>query len=305
MSELRARMDLFEKNRAKRRSALPHQTTRPGKDPLFEYFKAISAIPLLTHEEEIILAIGIERGDLLARETLIVANLRLVVDVAKKYKNRGLSFFEIIQEGNIGLIIAAGDFDYRRNCKFSTHATWRIRGEITKALFDKERTVRLPQNIDTGLRKLKQNADGLENKLKRKPTLRELARSMGKGWTIAKIEKLLENPHDKISLEEPAQEKGMTLKDYIEDMSYPSPEEVLTQKELSLCIQSSLNLISSKDKEIVKDLFGLCGRPEETQAELGRIHEVTRERIRQIQEKYLKRIRESNWADVLKPFIEL
>ncbi len=276
----------------------------PLDDAVRLYLREIGKIPLLTPEEEVELAKRVrENNDQSAREKLINANLRLVVSIAKKYIGRGLSFLDLIQEGNLGLMRAVEKFDYRKGYKFSTYATWWIRQAITRAIADQARTIRIPVHMIETINKLVKHSRQLLQELGREPTIEEIAERMG--VPPDKIEEIIRTAQEPISLETPVgEEEDSRLGDLIEDTSTVAPADTASQHLLSEDIQEILEGLSPREREIIVLRFGLGGERPHTLEEVGKMFNVTRERIRQIEAKALRKLRHPSRAKKLKEYLE-
>jgi len=259
-------------------------------DPVRMYLKEIGKIPLLSAEEEVELAKRMEQGDMEAKRKLIESNLRLVVSIAKKYIGRGMLFLDLIQEGNLGLIRAVEKFDYRKGYKFSTYATWWIRQAITRAIADQARTIRIPVHMVETINKLQRVSRQLVQELGREPTIEEIAEAME--MPPEKVEEIMKVAQDPVSLETPiGEEEDSHLGDFIEDKIIPSPSEAAAKQLLKEQLEAVLNTLSKREREVLKLRFGLeDGRPS-TLEEVGKRFGVTRERIRQIESKALRKLR--------------
>ncbi|GBD34754.1 RNA polymerase sigma factor SigA [bacterium HR35] len=261
-------------------------------DATQKYLMEISRYPLLTPEEERELAKKASQGDDEARERLIKSNLRLVVSIAKKYlgKSRGLTFLDLIQEGNIGLAKAVDKFDWRRGLKFSTYATYWIRQAITRALSDQARTIRLPVHIIETFYKLNKVKKRLSSILNREPTPEELASEIG--LPTNKVQKLLKYLHDTISLETPIGDEGdALLKELIPDLNTETPDKVAAISVLKEQLKKAILDLSPKERKIISLRYGLEDGTEHTLEEIGRIFGITRERVRQIEIRALEKLR--------------
>jgi len=292
------------------------------------YFSQASRVPLLMREDEIELAKRIELGrnaskkmakgsvsskkraqlehlindGLAAREHLILANLRLVFSVAKKYRGRGVTLLDLIQEGHIGLMRAAKKFDYRRGFKFSTYATWWIRQAVTRAIADQGRTIRLPVHMGDRVSKMYRTRHQLTQKLGRDPTIEELAEELGE--TPLKVKKMIRFSHLTLSLELPVgDEEDVALGDFIEDTSSPAPEESVTKTLLEENVQEILEELPAREVRVLQLRFGLWGERLHTLHEAGKKMGITRERVRQIQANALKRLRMLSRHERLKGYI--
>ena len=270
----------------------------PIDDPVRMYFKEIGKVPLLTAEEERELAIRIEQGDEEAKKKLCESNLRLVVSIARRYLNRGLSFLDLIQEGNLGLIKAVEKFDYTKGYKFSTYATWWIRQAITRSIADQARTIRIPVHMVETINKLIRISRQLLQEYGREPTSEEIAEEMG--ITAEKVREIKKISLDPVSLETPiGEEEDSHLGDFIPDEDVPSPEDAAIDSMRSKVLWKCLNELSEREREVLVLRFGLVdGRPR-TLEEVGREFNVTRERIRQIEAKALRRLRHPRFSKLL------
>lgn len=276
----------------------------PLDDAVRLYLREIGKIPLLTPEEEVELAKRFkEDNDQSAREKLINSNLRLVVSIAKKYIGRGLSFLDLIQEGNLGLMRAVEKFDYRKGYKFSTYATWWIRQAITRAIADQARTIRIPVHMIETINKLVKHSRQLLQELGREPTIEEIAERMD--MPPEKIEEIIKTAQEPISLETPVgEEEDSRLGDLIEDTTMVAPADTASQHLLSEDIQEILEGLSPREREILVLRFGLGGERPHTLEEVGKMFNVTRERIRQIEAKALRKLRHPSRAKKLKEYLE-
>ncbi|HEY7268253.1 MAG TPA: sigma-70 family RNA polymerase sigma factor, partial [Dehalococcoidia bacterium] len=267
-------------------------TVEPSLDSLRLYLRSIGSVDLLTAEQEVDLAKRIERGDMVAKRHMVEANLRLVVSIAKRYQERGLPFLDLIQEGNTGLIRAVEKFDYRRGFKFSTYATWWIRQAVTRALAEQSRTVRLPVHVVETASKYRRALDALLSEMGREPTKAEIAERMGVAEDA--VEQLQEAlSRQPISLERPLSDEGEgTLGDVIEIVA-ASPAEEAESMLLKDDLETALQVLPPRDREILMMRYGLRDGTTRTLEEVGRAFGITRERARQIESQALHRLRES------------
>jgi RNA polymerase primary sigma factor len=264
-------------------------TVEPSLDSLRLYLRSIGRVELLTAEEEVQLARRIERGDMDAKRHMIEANLRLVVSIAKSYLGRGLTFLDLIQEGSMGLIRAVEKFDYRRGYKFSTYATWWIRQAVTRAIADKGRTIRIPVHMVEKLNKVIHVERQLVQQLGREPTPEEIARELECG--VREVRDVLRLAQQPISLEKPiGEEDDSSLGDFVEDQTAESPFEMAAERLRRENLRRALAALPEREREVIEMRFGLTGERPFTLEEVGRAFNVTRERIRQIENHTLKKL---------------
>ena len=264
-------------------------TVEPSLDSLRLYLRAIGRVSLLTAEQEVMLARRIERGDMQAKQQMIEANLRLVVSIAKSYLGRGLTFLDLIQEGSMGLIRAVEKFDYRRGYKFSTYATWWIRQAVTRAIADKGRTIRIPVHMVEKLNKVVHVERQLIQQLGREPTPDEIAAELE--TTVREVRDVLRMAQQPISLEKPVgEEDDSALGDFVEDQTAESPFELAAERLRRENLRRALAALPEREREVIEMRFGLTGERPYTLEEVGRAFNVTRERIRQIENHTLKKL---------------
>ena len=272
-------------------------------DPVRMYLKEIGQVALLTPEEELTLSIRVAEGDEVAKSLLAEANLRLVVSIAKRYVGRGLLFLDLIQEGNIGLMKAVEKFDHDKGFKFSTYATWWIRQAITRALADQARTIRLPVHMVEKINQMVRAQRQMVLELNREPTDVEIAKRME--LPVEKIREFIKISQDPVSLETPiGDEDDSHLGDFLKDESTLSPEQFTENEILKEEIYSVLSTLQPREKEVLELRFGLIDGTYHTLEEVGKRFSVTRERIRQIEAKALRKLRHPSRAKKLKDFME-
>ena len=272
-------------------------------DPVRMYLKEIGKVPLLSADEEVILAKRIQDGDAEAKQRLEEANLRLVVSIAKRYVGRGMQFLDLIQEGNLGLIKAAEKFDYEKGFKFSTYATWWIRQAITRAIADQARTIRVPVHMVENINKLTRAKRELVQKYGREPSPEELAEYMEISVErVMEIQKISQEP---VSLETPVgEEDDSHLGDFVQDDHMPVPEDMATQQALKAQIAEALGTLSERERKVLELRFGLLDGKTRTLEEVGAEFKVTRERIRQIEAKALRKLRQPSRSRRLRDYLE-
>ena len=273
-------------------------------DPVRMYLKEIGRIPLLTREEEIRLAQQVEAGDAKAKQHLIDSNLRLVVSIAKKYIGRGMTFLDLIQEGNKGLIRAVEKFDWTKGFKFSTYATWWIRQAITRSIADQARTIRIPVHMVETINKLMRTSRRLMQELGREPTPEEIGEVME--MEPDKVREILKIAQNTTSLESPVGdgEDDSTLGDFIADTRQKSPYELTTEQMLKENVEEVLSALSDREAKVLRMRFGLNNNKMMTLEEVGRKFGVTRERIRQIEAKALRKLKHPSRRKKLQDFLE-
>ena len=264
-------------------------TVEPSLDSLRLYLRSIGRVALLTAAEEVALAKRIERGDMAAKEQMVQANLRLVVSIAKGYLGRGLTFLDLIQEGSLGLIRAVEKFDYRRGYKFSTYATWWIRQAVTRAIADKGRTIRIPVHMVEKLNKVVHVERQLVQSLGREPSPEEIAAELE--TTVREVRDILRMSQQPISLEKPiGEEEDSSLGDFVEDQAAESPFERASENLRRENVARALAALPQREREVIEMRFGLTGQRPQTLEEVGHAFDVTRERIRQIENHTLKKL---------------
>jgi len=274
-------------------------TAEPSTDALRLYLRSIGKVPLLTRAQEGSLARRIERGDDAAKQQMVEANLRLVVFVAKGYLGRGATFLDLIQEGSLGLIRAVEKFDYRRGYKLSTYATWWIRQAVTRAIAEKSRTIRIPVHVVEKLNKITNAERRLLPSLGREPTPDEVARELG--WSTREVRDVLRMSQQPISLEKPVgDDDGVELGDFIEDDRSKSPFELASESLRCDNVRRALAVLPDRQRQILELRFGLTGGRPRTLEEVGITFDVTRERIRQIENNTLKKLESVPEAQALR-----
>ena len=272
------------------------------QDPVKMYLKDIGKVPLLSAEEEIELAKRMEAGDEAAKKKLAESNLRLVVSIAKRYVGRGMLFLDLIQEGNLGLLKAVEKFDYRKGYKFSTYATWWIRQAITRAIADQARTIRIPVHMVETINKVTRVSRDLLQKLGREPLPEEVGEVMG--LPKERVQEIMKIAQEPVSLKTPiGEEEDSHLGDFIQDESIPTPVEATNQTLLHEQLDDVVSTLTEREQRVIKLRFGWDdGRPR-TLEEVGKEFNVTRERIRQIEAKALRKLRHPNRSRKLKDFL--
>ncbi len=273
------------------------------EDPVRMYLKEIGKVPLLSAEEEIDLAKRMELGDQEAKKRLAEANLRLVVSIAKRYVGRGMLFLDLIQEGNLGLIKAVEKFDYRKGYKFSTYATWWIRQAITRAIADQARTIRIPVHMVETINKLIRVSRQLLQELGREPSPEEIAEEMN--MPVERVREILKISQEPVSLETPiGEEEDSHLGDFIQDDNVPVPAEAAAFTLLKEQLVEVLGTLTEREQKVLRLRFGLDDGRARTLEEVGKEFNVTRERIRQIEAKALRKLRHPSRSRKLKDFLD-
>ncbi|GGE28576.1 RNA polymerase sigma factor RpoD [Streptococcus himalayensis] len=278
-------------------------TSAKVNDPVRMYLKEIGVVPLLTNEEEQELALLVEKGDLEAKQRLAEANLRLVVSIAKRYVGRGMQFLDLIQEGNMGLMKAVDKFDYSKGFKFSTYATWWIRQAITRAIADQARTIRIPVHMVETINKLVREQRNLLQELGQDPTPEQIAERMD--MTPDKVREILKIAQEPVSLETPiGEEDDSHLGDFIEDEVIENPVDYTTRIVLREQLDEVLDTLTDREENVLRLRFGLDDGKMRTLEDVGKVFNVTRERIRQIEAKALRKLRHPSRSKPLRDFIE-
>ena len=272
-------------------------------DPVRLYLKEIGKVPLLTNEREKDLAERMMAGDETAKTELVEANLRLVVSIAKRYVGRGMFFLDLIQEGNLGLMKAVDKFDYTKGYKFSTYATWWIRQAITRAIADQARTIRIPVHMVETIHKVSRYSRQMLQELGREATAEEIGEKMG--MSAEKVREIMKIAQDPVSLETPiGEEEDSHLGDFIPDDDTPSPAEATSTNILREELEKQLHTLTPREEHVIKLRFGLYDGRTRTLEEVGKEFDITRERIRQIEAKALRKLRHPSRARHLKGFME-
>ena len=272
-------------------------------DPVKVYLKEIGRVPLLSPEEEIELAIKIADGDAEAKKRLCQANLRLVVSIAKRYLGRGMLFLDLIQEGNLGLLKAVDKFDYTKGFKFSTYATWWIRQAITRAIADQARTIRIPVHMVETINKVKKVSTQILHEQGHEPTAEEVAEKLD--MSVDKVREILRVAQEPVSLETPiGEEEDSHLGDFIPDSDTPAPADEASHALLKEQLQEVLSTLTPREAKVLKLRFGLEDGKSRTLEEVGQEFAVTRERIRQIEAKALRKLRHPSRSKKLKDYLD-
>lgn len=292
-----------EKGKLSSADLLALLSQKNSMDSVRMYLKEIGKIDLINFEKEVELAKAIEKGSGEARAHLINANLRLVVSIAKKYIGRGLTFLDLVQEGNQGLMRAVEKFDWKRGFKFSTYATWWIRQAITRAIADQAKTIRIPVHMVETINKVYKATRALTQRLGREPTIEEIAGEVG--ITVEKVEEIYRISQDTTSLATPVgDDEDSFLGDFIEDLTQPSPYEETSKELLRESIEEVLDSLDEREAKVLSLRFGLMGETPKTLEEVGKIFNVTRERIRQIEAKALRKLRHPSRRKKLQDYLE-
>jgi RNA polymerase primary sigma factor len=291
--ELRAHLDDL------RPAELELEGAESSLDSLRLYLRSIGRVPLLSAAEEVCLAKRIERGDVAAKQQMVEANLRLVVSIAKGYMGRGLTFLDLIQEGSLGLIRAVEKFDYRRGYKFSTYATWWIRQAVTRAIADKGRTIRIPVHMAEKLNKVLHAERHLIQQLGRDPSPAEIAKELE--YPIGEVREILRMAQQPISLEKPVgEEDDSALADFVEDIAAESPFETASESLRRETVVRVLAVLPRREREVLEMRYGITGGRSRTLEEVGRAFNITRERVRQIENRTLKKLQTLPEAQLLR-----
>ena len=272
-------------------------------DPVKVYLKEIGRVPLLSAEEEVELAIKMSQGDVAAKKRLSEANLRLVVSIAKRYVGRGMQFLDLIQEGNLGLIKAVEKFDHTKGFKFSTYATWWIRQAITRAIADQARTIRIPVHMVETINKVKKVNSQLLHENGHEPTNEQIAEKLE--MPVEKVREIMRVAQEPVSLETPiGEEEDSHLGDFIPDEDAPAPSDVASHTMLKEQLAEVLSTLTPREEKVLRLRFGLEDGRSRTLEEVGKEFNVTRERIRQIEAKALRKLRHPSRSKKLKDFLE-
>ncbi|WP_295361312.1 RNA polymerase sigma factor RpoD [uncultured Pseudoramibacter sp.] len=295
-----AELNEIEKNEKKKDAELSDSIN--VNDPVRLYLKEIGRVPLLTPEQEMAIAKRMDEGDEEAKKELAEANLRLVVSIAKRYVGRGMSFLDLIQEGNLGLIKAVEKFDYKKGFKFSTYATWWIRQAITRAIADQARTIRIPVHMVETINKLIRVSRQLLQEYGREPTPAEIGKEMG--FSEEKVREIQKIAQDPVSLETPiGEEEDSHLGDFIPDDEAPAPSEAASYALLKEQLMDVLSTLTDREEKVLRLRFGLDDGRARTLEEVGKEFDVTRERIRQIEAKALRKLRHPSRSKKLKDYL--
>lgn len=273
------------------------------EDSVRLYLREIGRVKMIKPDEEIELARLIAKGDQEAKKKLIQANLRLVISIAKKYVNRGLPFQDLIQEGNLGLIRAAEKFDHTKGFKFSTYATWWIRQAISRGLADKSRTIRVPVHMVESINKLKKTSARLAQELGRKPNEQELSTALE--IPVAKVQEIMQADREPVSMEMPLSRDDETyIGDLIEDNEATRPDATTADELMRQDLSRMLSQLTPRERDIMHLRYGLEDGRQRTLEEVGRLFNITRERVRQIEHKAFRKLRQPNWSSKLAGYLE-
>jgi RNA polymerase primary sigma factor len=279
-----------------------YEESAPAADPVRTYLKEIGGVSLLSAKDEVRLAKLIEKGDQDAKNALIEANLRLVVSVAKRYMGRGLNLLDLIQEGNLGLIRAVEKFDYRKGFKFSTYATWWIRQAVSRAIADQARTIRIPVHMVDAINRATRMQRQLVQDLGRQPTPAEIGAELD--LPAAKVEELLELARETVSLEAPMGDTEASLADFIEDEHTRQPDQLTARKIMKEDLRKTLDGLPERERKIIELRYGLGGGEPMTLEQVGQHFGVTRERIRQMEIRTLRRLQKFRMARALQDAVQ-
>jgi RNA polymerase primary sigma factor len=284
--------------------ALEHEyeESSAAADPVRTYLKEIGGVSLLSAKDEVRLAKLIEKGDQDAKNALIEANLRLVVSVAKRYMGRGLNLLDLIQEGNLGLIRAVEKFDYRKGFKFSTYATWWIRQAVSRAIADQARTIRIPVHMVDAINRATRMQRQLTQDLGRQPTPAEIGKELD--LPAEKVEELLDLARETVSLEAPMGDSEASLADFIEDEHTRQPDQLTARKIMKEDLAKTLAGLPERERKIIELRYGLCGQDPMTLEQVGQAFGVTRERIRQMEIRTLRRLQKFRMARALQDAVQ-
>ena len=285
---------------------LEHELSAEGvalDDPVHTYLKEIGRVPLLTAQQEADLARAAQAGDADARRALSEANLRLVVSVAKRYVGRGLPFLDLIQEGNLGLMKAAEKFEPERGFKFSTYATWWIRQAITRSIADQARTIRIPVHMVETINRIVRVNRQLQQKLGREPRPEEIAKELG--ISVSKVQEIIKIAQEPVSLESPiGEEEDSHLGDFLEDDKTPPPSQIVAESMMKQTLSDVLHMLTPREEQVIRMRYGLDDGQQRTLEEVGKAFNVTRERIRQIEVKALRKIKRPNMSKNLVDYMD-
>ncbi len=285
-----------------RQLKITKQVTNRESKSLDKYLQDISKLPMITAEEEVELAQRIRQGDQAALDKLTTANLRFVVSVAKQYQNQGLTLPDLINEGNAGLVKAAKRFDETRGFKFISYAVWWIRQAILQALAEQSRIVRLPLNKIGSINKINKTFSFLEQKHERPPSPQEIAQELD--MTVSEVKQSLKNSGRHLSMDAPLKEgETSSLYDVVKSGESPNPDRDLMKESLNVEINRALDTLSQKESDVIRLNFGLSNEPPMTLDEIGATFDLTRERVRQIREKGIKRLRQDSKSKILKTYL--